>query len=163
MSDTERTNLIGTAAIVGATILTAVGGSMTGDFRSPWYRALRKPPWQPQGRVIGAVWTMLYTLISVSGSLLWRDRDDPRVRQVAPLFGAQYLLNAAFTPLFTKAHSLTLATADSALLHLTVLTLVARLWRASRLAAVLLVPYALWTGFATFLIWRVRQLNASRS
>jgi len=32
-------------------------------------------------------------------------------------------------------------------------------WRHSRLAALLLVPYLLWVGFASFLTWSVWQGN----
>ena len=45
-----------------------------------------------------------------------------------------------------------------AVLALIVATAVA-FWRISRLAAVLLVPYALWVGFASLLTWSVWQAN----
>lgn len=158
----QRADLIGILAIVALTVLTAVAGSVSGDFTSAWYRALRKPPWQPSGRVIGAVWTVLYTFTAVSGSLLWRDRDRRAARRLGWLFGVQYGLNLAFTPLFTRGRALTAATVDCALLTATVAALLVRAWPVSRAAALLLAPYALWGAFATVLSWRLRQLNRGK-
>jgi translocator protein len=62
-------------------------------------------------------------------------------------------------PLPTPAHSLRLATLDSALLAATMGTLVVVAWKIRRLAALLLVPYALWTVFATALSWRLWRMN----
>ena len=148
-----------TAAIVGLTLLTAATGSVAGDFRSAWYLALHKPPWQPPGRVIGAVWSLLYTLIAVALAVLFRADGALRDRGLVALAGAQYLLNAAYTPLLTRARALGPATVDCALLAVIVGWLIRRAWPRSRPAALLLVPYALWTSFATLLSWRLRQLN----
>lgn len=149
----------GILAIVAVTALTAVVGGVSGDFTSAWYQRLRKPTWQPSGRVIGAVWTALYTLLALALSLLWRERQRPGARALGPLVAAQYGLNLAFPPLFTRGHALTAATVDCALLTGTVLALIVRAWPVRRAAALLLVPYALWTSFATVLSWRLRQLN----
>lgn len=156
-----RISAVGTAGTVAVTILTAVAGGLAGDFDSAWYRALRKPRWQPPGAVIGAVWTVLYTLLAISGSLLWRRPQARRDHLLVGLFGLQYLLNAAFTPLLTKRRSIGLATLDSGLLALTVAILISRVQRVRRSAAVLLLPYALWASFATVLSARLRQLNPS--
>ena len=150
---------VGILAIVAVTAFTAAVGSVSGDFTSGWYRALRKPSWQPSGRVIGTVWSVLYTLTATSASLLWRERDQRTARRLGWLFGVQYGLNLAFTPLFTRRHALTAATVDCALLTGTVMALIVRAWPVRRAAAVLLAPYALWSAFATVLSWRIRQLN----
>ena len=158
--DAERRHgLAGAAAISAATLVTATAGSVSGDFASAWYQALRKPTWQPSGAVIGAVWTVLYTLLSISAVLLWwhrRERSDTRFWAILTI---QYLLNFAFTPLFTRLHALRLATLDCALLTVCVGTLIALAWPVRRLAALLLVPYVAWTAFATGLSWRLWQLN----
>jgi translocator protein len=154
---------LGKAAVVaGATALAAGGGSALSDFQSGWYRRLRKPAWQPSGRTIGWVWSGLYALIAASGTVLWTGRNPGRSRLLPVLFVAQYALNLAYAPLLTRARSLRLATLDSTLLFVTVAALVRTAWPVRRLAAALLLPYLAWTGFATFLSWRVLRLNRPR-
>lgn len=146
--------------MVGLTTAVAVVGGAAGDFRSKWYADLRKPAWQPSGATIGAVWSVLYAAIATAGSVLWVQRRRAG-RRVAMLFIAQSVLNAAWTVLFTRAKSPALATADCAALTAVNAGLVASAWRARPLAAALLLPYLLWTAFATFLSWTIYRLNAS--
>ena len=158
----RRTDILGVLAVVGLTAAVAVVGGAAGDFRSKWYADLRKPAWQPSGAAIGAIWSVLYVTIATAGSLLWlqRRRATPAI---ATLFMAQSVLNAAWTVLFTRAKSPALATADSAALTAVNVGLVGSAWSVRRLAAVLLVPYLLWTTFATFLSWTIYRLNSSRA
>jgi tryptophan-rich sensory protein len=155
----RQSDNLGTAAIVAATAGTAIAGGLAGDFESVWYQQLRKPAWQPSGQVIGAVWSVLYALIAVAGALLWRRRDHVTGGKLMWLFALQFGLNAAFTPIFTRFHALKLAVLVCGLLSLVVATLAVLAWPVRRLAAVLLVPYALWTAFATLLSWRIQRLN----
>jgi tryptophan-rich sensory protein len=151
------------AAVAGATALVAGGGAALSDFESGWYRRLRKPAWQPSGRTIGRVWSVLYALTAASGTMLWTGRSRPRSRLLPALFVAQYALNLAYTPLLTRGRSLRLATLDSGLLFAAVAALIRTAWPARRVAAALLLPYLAWTGFATFLSWRILRLNRPRT
>lgn len=146
------------AAIAGATVMGAVVGGVSGDFRSDWYDGLRKPKWQPSGSVIGSVWTVLYATIATAGAMLWLRRPW-RSRLLPALFVTQWVLNAAWTPLFTRARRLDLATTDCAALAATNAALVAVSWPVSRPAAVLLIPYTAWSAFATYLSWTIQRLN----
>jgi tryptophan-rich sensory protein len=154
----HRRDILGIAAIVGATFGVAVIGGVSGDFRSDWYARLRKPRWQPSGAVIGSIWTGLYASIAVSGGILWLRRRKAR-GAVPVLFIAQWVLNAAWTPLFTRARRLDLATLDCAALAMTNAALVGAAWPVSRRAALLLMPYTAWSAFATFLSWTIYRLN----
>ena len=153
----------GAGAAIGIAALTAAVaalGSRTGDFESRWYRQLRKPAWQPSGRTIGLVWTGLYALTATSGGLLAARRPGGgRGRLIAGLFGLQYALNAAFTPIFTRRRDLALATVDSGMLCATVAALSAVSWSVRRSASLLLLPYVAWTAFATFLSATLLRLN----
>ncbi len=151
-------DVAGVVGIAGLTAAVAVVGALGGDFRSQWYAGLRKPEWQPSARTIATVWSGLYASIATAGSLLWlrRRRAGP---EVAALFMAQSVLNAAWTPLFTRARRLDLATADCAALAAVNTGLVAAATRVRPAAGALLVPYLLWSGFATFLSWTIYRLN----
>jgi benzodiazapine receptor len=145
--------------VAAVTTATALAGSLTGDFESSWYRQLRKPSWQPSGRTIGLVWASLYALTAISAALLLQaPRRGPR-RLLGGLFGLQYLLNAAFTPILTRRRDLALATADSALLWATLSSLAGLSWRVRRAATLLLLPSVVWTALATFLSWTLWRQN----
>jgi tryptophan-rich sensory protein len=50
----------------------AAGAWATNRSLDDWYSALKKPSWTPPGAVIGAIWTVLYTLMGLSLWLGWR-------------------------------------------------------------------------------------------
>jgi tryptophan-rich sensory protein len=165
MAETDkrrRANLTGIAVIATATLGTAVSGNLSGDFGSAWYQHLRKPVWQPSGTVIGAVWTVLYSMSCVAASLLWWHRARMNSNKLWWFLAGQYALNFAFTPVLTRLHALRLATLDSAVLSLLVALLVRLAWPVHRVAALMLVPYVLWTAFATVLSERLWKLNQAR-
>jgi translocator protein len=155
--------VIGPLVIVGATLATAVAGGLTADFRSAWYQALEKPSWQPSGRVIGSVWTILYPLIALAGVLLWRTPGGRRDRGLLALFCLQWVLNFLFTPLLTRVRSPALAALDCGALAAAVWLLVGKAIPVRRPAGLLLVPYGLWTTFATALSLALLRRNASAS
>ena len=156
----RRDAAVRVAAALGLTLAAAAVGGATGDFRSRWYQELRKPAWQPSGRTIGTVWSVLYPLIGVAGALLFARSERSEARAARGLFLLQLVLNAAWTPLFTRARALRLATVECGVLTGVNAALVVRAWRVRPLAGALLLPYAAWTAFATFLSGTVARLNA---
>ncbi len=115
--------------------------------RGPWYRALRKPPYQPPSTAFGPVWTVLYTLLAASGYRVWRSRSAAR-RRALRWWGVQLALNAAWTPIFFGLKRPRAALVDLSLL---VPAIGAYTWtarRADRGAAWLVAPYLGWNAFA---------------
>ena len=68
-------------------------------------------------------------------------------------------LNAAWTPLFFRARRPRAALAEIACLNIANVLLIRQTWRADRTAAVLLLPYAAWTRFASALNAEIVRLN----
>jgi tryptophan-rich sensory protein len=142
--------LFGVASFVAA----AVGALGVAGTREE-YQRLEQPGWAPPSWLFGPVWTVLYILIAVAGWLVWR-----RVGWGPALtaFAIQLALNAAWTPLFFGAGAYGLALAEIIVMWLAIGATILLFWRASRPAAVLLVPYWAWVTFATalnFAIWRL--------
>ncbi len=145
-----------TACAVAA---TAALGSVAADPGSAWYRSLRKPRWQPPPPAYALVWTPLYATIAYAGAraltrALSRDR-----RRLAGGLLLDLALNAAWTPLFFRARRPRAALAEIACLDIANVLLIRQAWRADRMAAVLLLPYAGWTAFATALNAEIVRLN----
>jgi tryptophan-rich sensory protein len=124
-----------------------------------WYRGLRKPPFQPPDWVFGPVWTGLYALIGLSGYRVWRARRSRARTSALRLWGAQLALNAAWSPLFFRAHAPRMALVDCGLLFAASALYARSASRVDRKAARLAVPYAGWVLFATMLNAAIVQRN----
>ena len=123
-----------------------------------WFTGLVRPPGAPPNWVFGPVWTVLYGVIGVSGWLIWRQRR-PQSYRAMRLWGWQLLFNALWSPAFFGLHRPGLALVVILVL---LLLLAATIWRfapLNRLAAVLLLPYFLWVGYATYLTAGFFDLN----
>jgi translocator protein len=148
------------ALIVGAVGATAGIGAVatTPALDSRWYRRLRKPAWQPPGPVFGPAWTVIYALIATS-MLVARARGGDGQRPLFLLFGTNLALNLAWTLIFFRGRSPLAAGVEILVLEGTTVALVVRAWPLSRLASLLLLPYALWVAFATALTWAIWARN----
>ncbi|TGZ06786.1 TspO/MBR family protein [Streptomyces rhizosphaericola] len=129
--------------------VAGVGAAASGDAGST-YAALDRPAWAPPGWLFGPVWTVLYGTIAVAGWLVAR-RPAPGRRPALVAWGVQLALNALWTPLFFAAEQYGAAFLDIALLLAAVLTTALLAARVDRRAALLLVPYLLWVGYAAAL------------
>jgi translocator protein len=89
-----------------------------------------------------------YGMIAISGWLVWRSTGWSS--RLIP-YGVQLVLNAIWTPLFFGAGLRGLALIEIVLLWLAIAWTVATFRKVSKPAAWLLVPYWLWTTFATAL------------
>jgi benzodiazapine receptor len=147
------------AAILGAVGATAAIGALatTRALDTRWYRRLDKPRWQPPGPVFGPVWTVIYALIAAS-MLIARHRGSDQ-RPLFVLFGTNLALNLAWTLIFFRGRSPLAAGVEIVVLEGTTVALIVRAWPVSRLAGLLLVPYALWVAFATALTWAIWARN----
>ena len=137
------------AGFVGLGILAgAVGGTITVANIPTWYNTLPHPPGTPPDYVFGPVWTTLYILMGLAAWRVWRTANhQPALR----LWGWQLLVNALWTPAFFGLHSPALALAILLLLLVLIGRTIAAFRVHDRLAATLLVPYALWSCYATYL------------
>ncbi|RJQ56353.1 MAG: tryptophan-rich sensory protein [Actinobacteria bacterium] len=125
-----------------------------------WYQALSKPSWTPSGSTIGVVWALLFGLIALSVAGLYQAgalRGENWV--LIAVLAANYVFNQGFSYVQFARKDLLLAAADAGLVAATSLALALLSWRHSRLASIALVPYVLWSTFATFLSWTVYQMN----
>lgn len=143
-----------TSVLTGAA--AAVGGAGT-DPGSDWYTALDKPRWQPPGYAFPLVWTPLYGMIAWgTGRMVDKAADRDRARLLA-LTATDLAVNAGWCWAFFKKQSPATGLATIALLDVLNVVLVREAAARDKRAGAALVPYALWTGFATALngsIWR---------
>lgn len=149
--------LVGLLAWLVAAIAAGAVGALASVDAASFYAQLSKPSWAPPAGVFGPVWSALYALMGVAAWLVWR---SPRPKGLAlGLFGAQLAANALWSWLFFGWHRGALAAVNVLILLALIVATVAAFWRASRLAALLLLPYLLWVSFASVLTWAIWKSN----
>jgi tryptophan-rich sensory protein len=149
------------AASFGAAGLGAVWTNRSLD---RWYRTLRKPRVTPPDWIFGPVWTVLYAQMAVAGWLVRRAMvKRPEVagtgRAALLAWGAQLVLNLGWSGCFFGLRRVGAGLAMIAALWAAIAATTALAGRASRGAAVLLLPYLAWVTFAAYLNLRILQLN----
>ena len=140
-----------TAAVTVAAVIGRLTMLGKGKPTRPWFRALRKPSFQPPSWMFGPVWTILYGAIAYSG---WRVMRAPQSRQrsrALQLWGVQLALNAGWTPLFFGARRPALALVDICALDAAAAAYAASARKVDGQAAIVVSPYLAWIGFATLL------------
>jgi len=157
----SRRSLIGLGVALAACFAALLIG---GAFTTPnlgWYAALQKPGFTPPNSVFPIVWTVLYATMAVSAWLVWRKPADEGDKRVAlTWFAIQLVLNVLWSFAFFQLHSPIGGLAVILWLLVSIVITIVFFDRIARAAALLLLPYLLWVGFATGLNFAVWALNA---
>ena len=127
--------------------------------KGSWYDSLLKPVFNPPSWLFGPVWITLYLLMGISLYLVWVQRPP---RKAYAIFSMQLLLNFLWTPLFFGLHESTGITLVLALIMALFILIIATMtvfYPISKRAMYLLIPYALWVGFASLLNLSIAILN----
>lgn len=145
-------------AALAALLLAGAGGLATEI--GPWYRALRKPTWQPPDWAFGPAWTLILGMAAASGALAWEATPDASARlRVVVLFAANGLFHFLWSPLFFRLKRPDWAFYEVMFLWLSCLALIVGLAGLSVWASLLIVPYLLWVSFASWLNLAIIRLN----
>ncbi|MDQ1238977.1 MAG: translocator protein [Thermodesulfobacteriota bacterium] len=139
-------------------LAAALGSAFTSMSVETWYPTLAKPVWTPSGKLIGAVWSVLYTLMGLSAWLVWTRGFFTFLSREAVWFSLQLLLNVSWSALFFGLRSPGLAVINIGILWAAILVTTILFWAVSRPAGYLLMPYLAWVSFASVLnimIWRM--------
>ena len=132
----------------------------TQDSITNWYGKLAKPFFTPPDWLFGPVWTILYLLMAISFFLIWnKGIKHTGVKQAVTWFLIQLILNAVWTPIFFRFHLIFAALIEILLLWIAILFTFYAFKRVSLYAAVLLIPYIIWVGFAVVLNGSIWYLN----
>lgn len=123
-----------------------------------WYADLDKPPLLPANEVFGPVWSVLYFMMGVALFLVWKSRSKkPGLLYVA--FFLQLILNTVWSLVFLGSQQPAMGVAIILVLIGSIIWTIREFACVSKPAAMLLVPYLLWVGFATYLTIGVAVLN----
>ncbi|KQT18687.1 TspO protein [Methylobacterium sp. Leaf399] len=148
---------IGVAAAVA--VLCALAGGLLTTI-GPWYKALRKPSWQPPEWVFGPVWTTIFILAAISGVMAWEadPRPGPRTALVVA-YAINVVLNIAWSGLFFRMRRPDWAFVEVLVLWASVVSLIVVTASIATVPALLLLPYLAWVSVASYLNLTIVRLN----
>ncbi len=151
--------VIGVFGWIVLTGLAAASGAAASMDAASFYTQLSRPGWAPPGSLFGPVWTVLYVLMAVAASLVWREPGSaPRCRALV-LYFTQLVLNALWSVLFFRERLGAWALADLLALWFLIVATAVAFWRVRKTAAGLLAPYLVWVSFAGVLNYSVWKMN----
>lgn len=147
------------AAAAWGVIVAAAGASMTS--RDDWYFNLKRPRLQPPDWAFGPAWTVILALAAASAVFAWRDAPDAVSRGVVvALIALNGALNILWNVLFFAQRRPDRALVEVVFLWLSILAPILFFRSFSPTASLMLVPYLLWVGFASYLNLAIARLNA---
>jgi len=140
-------------------IVSVLGNIFSGSDGMFWYNALIKPGLTPVDWAFPLAWTTIFFLGSVSALLAYNKSLGSLRVVIVALFLVNAVLNVLWSLLFFKLHLIGPAFMEMLLLEASVIMLITVIWRVSKTASWLLVPYAVWVAFAVYLTFEIMRLN----
>jgi translocator protein len=157
----NKPTLAATTLAVGAA--AGIGSVASRPRSASWYARLNKPSYVPPNAVFPVAWTSLYTdIAATSAAAIDRLRAAGRhdeARNYVVALGVNLILNAGWSWLFFKYHKLGASTVGAAVLAASSADLTRRTARADPRAGAALLPYPLWSAFATAMSSHIWVLN----
>ncbi|MCR8969621.1 TspO/MBR family protein [Facklamia sp. 7083-14-GEN3] len=148
--------LLMAAPLVGGSI---VGGLTAGNAKSD-YENYKQPPLAPPKQTFGIVWPLLYTMMGVARGII----QDTKNNDAAVLaYRTQLGLNYLWSLLYFKFKFRGTALIESFGLFAAVLVTTIKFYQKKPKAGLLLLPYLIWCGFASYLNGGTLYLNRDRA
>ena len=145
------------AATYGAGIAALLFVAPTAE---PWYESVIKPAFAPPFSLFIIIWLVLYTLMALVLSIVWRkDPDTSLVEGWARFYFVQLLFSVAWIAFFFGFHAILIAFITALFLGLIVAALMASAPEIDRRIVYLLLPYLACIVFAAYLTLQIWMLN----
>ena len=144
--------------IILCNVIGALGALWT-SADSEWYQTIAKPTFNPPSWIFGPVWTLLFTLMGIALYMVWVARLSQMRTRALILFGAQFVLNILWSYLFFGINNPFASFIEILVLEALIILTIVAFYKVNKTAGYLLIPYALWVGFASFLNYSIWMLN----
>lgn len=147
--------------VIGAVaFLVALGANLITRGDRQWFKRLRRPGWLTFEPLIPIIWTIIFICGAWSAYIVWE--ANPGTSFTWLLMGFYLLLEIvtiAYTPVMFRTRSLRVGTIIGGTGAIIGLLLTFTVLPISGWAALLLVPYLLWSPIGTYTTWAMMHLN----
>ena len=123
-----------------------------------WYFSLTKPYLTPPAWIFAPVWSFLYLTIAFSFVLYFLKKDENKGLGYL-YFLVQIILNLIWTPVFFGTKNILLALIVIILMDVFIILTIKKFYEVRKFAGLILIPYLIWTLFATYLNFGYFILN----
>ncbi len=126
-----------------------------------WFLKLNKPAFQPPSWVFMLVWAVLYALIAISVIIiLFNNKKKAKEKKlVLLLFIINAFLNTILSIVLFGLHNILSAVFILPLYLASIFILIYYTFKINKIAAYLLIPYALWAIYVTILMVTIVLIN----
>lgn len=149
--------------VIGAvTLLVAFGTFLIRPRDIPWVVRLDRPNWLFFEPAIPVIWTVVFACGAWSANLVWEHEPGSlKTWSLLALYLILEVVTVAYIPATVRLHSLTVGTILGALGVILGIVLTLIVSTISGQAALLLLPYLLWTPIGTYTTKQMIDLNPS--
>jgi translocator protein len=146
--------------IGGITLLVALGSSFIKPRDISWAKRLDRPKWLFFEPAIPFIWTIIFVCGAWSAVLIWQnDPGSPRTWLLMGLYLLLEIITVAYIPATLRLRSLAVGTTLGGLGLLLGVALALTVGQFSKEAALLLLPYIIWSPIGTYTTRRMIDLN----
>ncbi|MBW4615852.1 MAG: TspO/MBR family protein [Desmonostoc vinosum HA7617-LM4] len=146
--------------IGGVAFLVALGANIVTPGDRQWFKHLQRPRWLTFEKAIPIIWTVIFICAAWSAYIVWE--KDPGSNVTWLIMGLYLLLEIftiAYTPVMFRFRSLKLGTILGGTGFIISILLILAVLPVSGWAALLLVPYLIWSPIGTYTTWEMMSLN----
>ncbi|MBW4468397.1 MAG: tryptophan-rich sensory protein [Pegethrix bostrychoides GSE-TBD4-15B] len=147
-----------------ALLLAVIGGSILPPKGVQWFNRLRRPRWLTFEKLIPVIWTFVLSCGVWSAVQVWE--QDPGSRQTWMLMAGYAILEVAilaYSPALMIGRSLKLGMIVGAVGFGIGLILTLAVLNVSSSAALLLLPFLIWSPIGTYTTWAMLKLNSTEA
>lgn len=146
--------------IGGVTLLVALAGNLIAPSDIKWFKRLKRPQWLVFEPAIPIIWTVVFVCGAWSAYIIWE--SDPGSLKTWWLMGFYLLVEIAiiaYNPMMLRLRSLKVGTVVGGIGAILGILLALTVWPISGWAALLLLPYIIWSPIGTYTTWEMIRLN----
>ncbi len=146
--------------IGGVTLLVALGGMLIRPRDIPWATRLERPKWLFFEPAIPFIWTFIFTCGALSAILVW-EKDPGSIRSwlLMGLYLLVEIVTVAYIPATLRLRSLLVGTVIGGIGFILGVLIFLSVSPISQTAALLLLPYVVWSPIGTYTTRQMIDLN----
>ncbi|MFB2922049.1 TspO/MBR family protein [Aerosakkonema funiforme] len=146
--------------IAAVGLLIAVGSNLFTPSDVKWFKRLQRPQWLTFEFAIPLIWTFIFICGGWSAYIVWeKDPGTARTWWLMAFYILVEIAIVAYTPVMFRLRSLKVGTIIGAIGSILGVILAITVWTVSGWAALLLLPYAIWSPIGTYTTWEMIHLN----
>lgn len=147
--------------ILSAEAIGAVSALLSGSMKD-FFEKYQAPPLLPPAWLFPVVWGILYALMGISAYLIFSAKPKDNGEQITKAMAVYWLqlaVNFSWSIVFFRFEALWAAVAVILLMLVLIIIMMVMFYKIRPLAAILNIPYLLWTAFASYLTIAVAVIN----